>query len=199
MTQSDKPAVIDFFFPPQEKVNIFYFAGRCLVFVMMLWVGIGLMAHMPSSEAAGHSFFHNISLPFHEAGHIFFRLLGDFMGTLGGSIMQVLVPAVCLGAFLKKGDIFASSFALWWTGQNFIDMAPYINDARAGSLMLLGGVTGAEVPGYHDWNNILGDLGILKLDHALANTAHLGGSLLMIAAFAWGAIILYMQGKNLDT
>ncbi|HOD76478.1 MAG TPA: hypothetical protein PKJ17_10645 [Syntrophorhabdaceae bacterium] len=86
----------------------------------------------------------------------------------------------------------------WWTGQNFIDMAPYINDARAQQLMLLGGVTGQDVPGYHDWNNILGRLGLLNLDHTLANTSHVFGSLIMTAAFIWAAIILFMQWKNRD-
>ena len=186
------------FFPAQEKVNVLFFAGRCVVFALIFIAGIRLMINLPSSELAGHSFFHNISIPFHEAGHIFFSILGDFMKTLGGSIMQVLIPVVCLAAFLKKNDVFAASFALWWAGQNFIDMGPYMNDARAQELMLLGGVTGQDVPGYHDWNNILGQLGLLKLDHAIANTSHFFGSFLMIAALFWCGIILYMQYKNLE-
>jgi len=194
----DGPALMRLLFPAQVKVNPFYFWGRCLVFALLVVAGVRLMVHLPSSELAGHSFFHNISLPFHEAGHIVFRILGDFMGVLGGSLMQVLIPVICLAAFLKRGDAFAASFALWWTGQNFIDMAPYINDARAQQLMLLGGVTGQDVPGYHDWNNILGRLGLLNLDHTLANTSHIFGSLIMTAAFIWAAIILFMQWKNRD-
>lgn len=190
--------VIDRLFPAQEKVNVFFFAGRCIVFALIFIAGVRLMINLPSSELAGHSFFHNISLPFHEAGHILFGFLGDFLRTLGGSIMQVLVPVVCLIAFMKKHDVFGASFALWWTGQNFIDMGPYIYDARAQELMLIGGVTGRDVPGYHDWNNILGQLGLLKLDHAIANMSHFFGCLLMTAAFAWCGIVLYMQYKNLD-
>jgi hypothetical protein len=154
--------IIDLFLPAQTNVNVLFFAGRCVVFLLILVAGVRLMVNLPSSEMAGHSFFHNISIPFHEAGHILFSFFGDFIRTLGGSIMQVLVPIVCLVAFMKKEDVFAASFALWWTGQNFIDMAPYINDARAQSLMLLGGVTGEDVPGYHDWNNILRTVRPLK-------------------------------------
>jgi hypothetical protein len=194
----DETTLLNLLFPPQVKANPFYFWGRCLVFALILMAGVRLMIHLPSSELAGHSFFHNISLPFHEAGHIVFRIFGDFMAVLGGSLMQVIIPVVCLAAFLKRGDAFAASFALWWTGQNFIDMAPYINDARAQRLMLLGGVTGEDVPGYHDWNNILGRLGLLNIDHSLANTSHIVGSLLMTAAFIWAAIILWMQWKNRD-
>jgi hypothetical protein len=195
----DKPTLTDLLFPTQVKVNPLHFWGRCLVFVLLVVSGVRLMVHLPSSELAGHSFFHFINLPFHEAGHIVFRLFGDFMGVLGGSLMQVIIPIVCLAAFLKRGDAFAASFALWWTGQNFIDMAPYINDARAQQLMLLGGVTGEDVPGYHDWNNILGHLGLLNIDHSLANTSHIVGSLLMTAAFIWAAIMLSIQWKNRDS
>ncbi len=195
---TDKFNFIEFLFPPQAKINPFYFWGRCLVFVLFFIAGVRLIIHMPSSELAGQSFFHNINLPFHEAGHIIFAFLGDFMRVLGGSLMQVLVPVVCLAAFLKKGDVFAASVALWWTGENFIDIAPYIYDARAQQLILIGGVTGQDVPGYHDWNNILGRLGMLRLDHAIANTSHFFGAALMIAAFLWGGIVLYMQYRNMD-
>ncbi len=191
-------SLIGFMFPPQVKVNPFYFWGRCLVFAFLMLAGIRLIILLPSNELAGHSFFHNVNLPFHEAGHIIFRFLGDFMGVLGGSLMQVLIPVVCLAAFLRRSDVFAASFALWWTGQNFIDMAPYINDARAQQLILLGGVTGQDVPGYHDWNNILTRLGLLNLDHAIANTSHFIGVFLIIAAFVWGGIVLWMQYRNLD-
>jgi len=49
-----------------------------------------------------------------------------------------------------------------------MDAAPYINDARAGQLILRGGVTGRDQPGYHDWENILRDLGWLQYDHTIA-------------------------------
>ena len=44
------------------------------------------------------SFLHMINLPFHEAGHILFSPFGRFMTILGGSLMQLLVPAVCAAA-----------------------------------------------------------------------------------------------------
>ena len=70
-------------------------------------------------------------------------------------------------------------------GQNLLDLAPYINDARALRLVLLGGHTGAEVDG-HDWEFVLGHLGWLHWDHRLAWTAHAIGALLMLGALAWG-------------
>jgi len=44
-----------------------------------------------------------------------------------------------------------------------MDMAPYIADARALELVLLGGYTGAEVEG-HDWEYLLGATGLLEYD-----------------------------------
>src|SRR2546427_556337 len=112
------------------------------------------------------------------------------MMSLGGSLAQILMPLVCLVAFLiKTRDLFGASVALWWTAESFMDIAPYINDARAMDLMLLGGVTGKETDG-HDWNNILTMLGWLEYDHRLAHLTYNLGILLMLASFAWGGLLL---------
>jgi len=51
-----------------------------------------------------------VNLVFHEAGHLVFGMLGRFIATLGGSLMQVLVPFVCAGAFLlRHRNSFAAS------------------------------------------------------------------------------------------
>lgn len=131
------------------------------------------------------------NLVFHEAGHIILMPLGSFLSTLGGSLFQVLIPLVCLAAFLRQRDAFAAAVMLWWAGQNLIDVAPYINDARAQRLILLGGVTGRDVPGYHDWNNLLGRLDLLAYDHEVAAAADLAGSLLIAAALVWAGYLLW--------
>jgi len=87
-------------------------------------------------------------LPFHEAGHILFGFFGRFIGVLGGSLMQLLVPAIVLCAFVYRRNVFGGAVGLWWLGESCLDLAPYIDDARAGQLMLLGGVTGREVEDY---------------------------------------------------
>ena len=55
---------------------------------------------------------------------------------------------------MKTRDDFGASVALWWAAENVMDVAPYVKDARAMGLILLGGVTGKEAEG-HDWNNLL--------------------------------------------
>jgi hypothetical protein len=70
-----------------------------------------------------------------------------------------------------------------------MDVAPYINDARALDLVLIGGVTGKETDG-HDWEQILSLLGWLPYDRHLAHLAHNAGILLMLVSFAWGGLLL---------
>lgn len=133
------------------------------------------------------SFMHLINLPFHEAGHIIFSPLGRFMAILGGSLTQVLVPAVCaVVLYFETRDAFGAALCVSWVGENLLDLAPYINDARALQLMLLGGPANA-VEG-HDWEALLGSLGWLHLDHTLSHAAHLIGATLMVAALAWAAV-----------
>jgi hypothetical protein len=138
-------------------------------------------------DEVGASFLHMINLPFHEAGHILFSPFGRFMTILGGSLMQVLVPIVCaLALYFQNEDPFGAALCAWWAGENLLDLAPYINDARALNLMLLGGPANA-VEG-HDWEAILTDLGWLHLDHTLANGAHIIGAVIMWAALVWAAL-----------
>ncbi|MBA4374475.1 MAG: zinc ribbon domain-containing protein [Thermodesulfovibrio sp.] len=176
------------------EVNFLHVAGRTILLGSLSIWGLRLIFASIDSNTAGSSLLHLINLPFHEAGHILFRIFGRFFSVLGGSFMQLLIPVICLGTFLiKTKDPFAASVALWWAGENFLDMAPYINDARALKLMLLGGVTGADVDDYHDWQYILRKLGLLSCDHALATAAHLFGSILMLTACFWGGYIIWLQ------
>lgn len=178
-------------------VNELELGGRAIV-----WLGVLILswsyvtAPLVSSQVAP-SFFHliisRVDLVFHEAGHIFLGPFGSFLGTLGGSLFQVMIPCICTFTFLRYSNPFGASVALWWTGQNFIDMAPYMYDARAQQLILLGGVTGRDAPGYHDWNNILSRLGLLNFDHTLGRLAHLTGAVLIALALIWGGYLLFLQ------
>jgi hypothetical protein len=169
-------------------------AGRSLLFAFLFLWGCRFLLGSVESNYVGESFMHLINLPFHEAGHILFGFLGDFVRALGGTLGQLLIPAICLAAFLlQTRDPFAASVALWWLAENLMDIGPYMGDARSGQLLLLGGVTGRDMPGYHDWENVLGDLGLLRYDRALAHLTYDAGRLLTLAAFAWGGSILWRQ------
>jgi hypothetical protein len=157
---------------------------------LVLWAGLVIwtisLLRTPLPDLAG-SFMHLVNLPFHEAGHIFFMPFGDFMMSLGGSLLQIVIPLTCAGVFLfQQRDPFAAAMCVWWTGESLLDLSPYIDDARSLQLMLLGGPA-AEVEG-HDWEAILAAIGWLHLDHSLARGAWGLGAAMMIGALVWAAL-----------
>ena len=189
------------FFYVKPEANPLIFGGRVLVFIIIFIWGLKFILSPFESHYVMDSFWHLVNLPFHEAGHIFFRPFGKFMTSLGGSLGQLLMPLICLAVFLlKTRDTFAAAFALWWLGQSFMDLAPYINDARSLTLPLLGGNTGRTSPyGFHDWEFILHKSGLSNSDHMLAHIADKLGTILMICALVWGGYLLYKQYKNLKS
>jgi hypothetical protein len=163
------------------------------VFIALLAVWTTTLVGNVNALRVNSSFLHLPNLVFHEAGHILFLPFGRFMTVLGGSLTQVLVPLVCAGAFLWQTlDPFGAAVAVWWAGENLLDLAPYINDARDLNLVLLGGKTGAEVEG-HDWEYLLNAMGLAQRDHAIANAVQAIGTLTMVAALCWGAVVVLRQ------
>jgi len=183
----------------EPEVNFFYFGGRIILYlVLFIYCPIFVFTSIENSHTV-MPFMHLVNLPFHEAGHIIFMPFGRFIMFLGGTLGQLLMPLVCMGGLLiTRRNTFGGSASLWWLGQNFTDIAPYINDARALKLILIGGVTGREVDG-HDWENILGALGCLQYDHLIAHISYTVGIVLMIVSLLWGGYILYWQRKNVET
>ena len=111
------------------------------------------------------------------------------MMSLGGSLLQVIVPLACAWAFyFQQDDRFGASVCVWWAGENLLDLAPYIDDARSLQLMLLGGPA-AAVEG-HDWEAILMALGWLHLDHTIAACAWYLGAAVMLGSLVSSFVVL---------
>ena len=128
-----------------------------------------------------------VNLVFHEAGHVCFGFLGEFIGILGGSLMQVLVPAVVVGHFVWQGYLYSAAIALFWVGQSLFNVSVYVKDARARVLPLLGDDISA-----HDWYNILGRLGLLRWDQAIGNLVY-GMGLVVLAVSVIGAFYFSLE------
>jgi hypothetical protein len=170
-----------------------WLVARTIVLLALLAWTWSLAGATIDSNAVGASFLHLINLPFHEAGHVIFMPFGHFMMSLGGSLMQLIVPGVLTVVFLTRHrDPFGAAVTFWWLGENLLDLAPYINDARSLQLVLLGGKTGAEVEG-HDWEYILMSLDWLHRDHALAKLAQFSGRVIMIGTCAWAVALIIRQ------
>ena len=188
-----------YLFYDEAKIDSLMLMGRVLVFLFISIWGIRLMMTTIASNAVGESFMHLINLPFHEFGHILFRPFGQFITSLGGTLGQLLMPLICGGTLLiKTRDPFGASVALWWFGENFLDIAPYMNDARAGDLPLVGGNFGHSSPyGFHDWEYLLTESGLLKYDHILANLSFFIGSVIMLVSLVWAGLLLWQQYNSL--
>jgi hypothetical protein len=98
-------------------------------------------------------------LVIHEAGHFFFKFFGKYIYTLGGTLMQIILPSIILFYFFRNEYRTGMQFSLLWLGQNFINISVYAADAQARILPLLGG---NKV--YHDWHFLLGEIGLLQYD-----------------------------------
>ena len=178
-----------------QQYTLENFVGRAILLGgLIIWSWL-LMSASIESDAAGSSFLHKVNLPFHEAGHVIFRPFGAFVHSLGGTLGQLLMPSICMGTLLlKTRDPFGASVALWWFGENFLDIAPYMNDARAGQLPLLGGNFGHSAPyGFHDWQFLLTESGLIQYDHILAKATFFMGSVIILFALLWGGLLLVKQ------
>ena len=85
-------------------------------------------------------------------------ILTNHSGTLGQHLMPIVLGAALL---IKRRDPFGAAVFFWLLGYSVSDMGVYMYDAFDPKLMLLDGRTGAESDG-HDWQNIFGDLGLLR-------------------------------------
>src|SRR6187455_2214097 len=155
--------------------------GARWIVVPMLAILTWQYARLPIDGSGDMGFLHLPDLVFHEAGHWILMPLGRFMSVLGGSLMPLLIPVVCAVAFVRQDNPFGAAVCIWWAGQNLIDLAPYIADARRLQLVLLGGFTGAEVEG-HDWEYLLTTIGWLRYDVTLGRASQAMGALTMTGA-----------------
>ena len=181
-----------------DHTDSMLFWGRVAAYAGLFawgWYFISLSFH---TNEIGESFMHRVNLAFHEAGHVAFIPFGRFMTILGGSLGQLIMPLIVMAAFLwKHHNTFGASVALWWLGQSLMDLAPYINDARTLQLMLVGGGTGFDRPGAHDWENILSALNLLHRDYRIAWWADVLGSAILLLGLAWGGYVLLRQYRHL--
>jgi hypothetical protein len=121
----------------------------------------------------------SVDLAIHETGHLVFGPFGELLGFAGGTVFQLAMPIAFVVYFWRRGDRHAATVALWWVAQNFWNVSVYVADARAQVLPLVGG-------GEHDWAYLLGRLGWLKHDQALALDLRVLGAAIYVYAIVAG-------------
>ncbi|MCX6169602.1 MAG: hypothetical protein NTX65_09685 [Ignavibacteriales bacterium] len=110
-------------------------------------------------NAGSFTFIDYINLLIHEGGHGIFKIFGKFLYTIGGTLMQIIIPSMFIIFYFIKKKRFGTQVFLVLLGENLINISVYAADARAQKLPLLGG---NKV--YHDWNWLLRETGLLEYD-----------------------------------
>jgi len=101
----------------------------------------------------------------HEAGHPLVGLFSARLAVYGGTLAQLLLPAVCMLEFWRRRETLSYALCGIWLGQSLLNVARYVADARAMRLPLASFGEHA----LHDWNLILSRWGLLQQDIVLAN------------------------------
>jgi hypothetical protein len=124
-----------------------------------------------------------LDLAIHETGHLLFAFGGETLTILGGTLFQVIVPAVFVIALWRAGDRHGATVPLWWLAQNCWNISVYIKDARTQALPLVGG-------GEHDWAILLEGAGWLERDQTLGGIVYAAGVVLYAIALVLGWMFL---------
>ena len=125
------------------------------------------------------SFLDNVDLPIHETGHLLFRPLGEFIMVAGGSLFQVIFPLVFVGYFVWRRQFYSAAIVFLWVGQSILNVWVYASDAIVMQLFLTSGMTGAE-GGFHDWNYLLTETGLIGATKSVAKIIRFTGSVAII-------------------
>lgn len=156
--QDDSPSVT-----PLAFGAVAAFALACLAFhLAMGWV--------PLLDSA--------NLALHEAGHPLVGILSQRLGVYGGTIFQLAFPLAAAWDFRRRGHAAGVAACGVWFGENLLNVARYMADARAGELPLVGG-------GEHDWLEIFTRWGLLAHDTRIAGLTRVLAVAIIAASLAW--------------
>jgi hypothetical protein len=124
----------------------------------------------------------NVHLPIHEGGHLLFSWLGQTPMVWGGTILQLLVPALLAATFAFRGDLLGTTFCsvAFFHSLNYV--ATYMIDALRLELPLVS-VGGGEAE--HDWVRIFSDLGVLPHAIQIGNTVRVLGWCGLLGSVIW--------------
>ena len=148
-----------------------------LIFAAVMSVYFLSIAYAPMQG----SFLDIVDLPIQETGHLLFRLFGEFMMIAGGSLFQIIVPAVFVGYFYWHEKYYSAAIVLFWVGQSILNVWVYAADAVVMQLVLISGMTGSE-GSFHDWNYMLSTTGLLGSTKLVAGIIRMIGTLVIIGA-----------------
>lgn len=152
-------------------VAVAAFAAICLAFH-----AFGEQGWVPILDSA--------NLAIHEAGHPLVGILSNRLSVYGGTIFQLAFPVAVAVHFHRRGHAAGAAAGMVWLGENLLNVARYMADARRQELPLVGG-------GDHDWTEIFSRWHLLNFDTRVAGLTRFLAVLLM----AWAVWWLFQQWK----
>jgi hypothetical protein len=150
--------------------------ARAPLVLWFAWIGLRHLA-----DPLYESLFGALNLGLHEAGHLLFSWTGLFLAVAGGTLLQLLAPVLSAVMFSRQPDYFALPICGAWLATNLYNVATYLGDARAMELPLV--TVGDAEAVIHDWNYLLGAMGLLRLHAFLA-----GGVRVLAFVLLWGSL-----------
>ena len=141
------------------------------------------------------SWLDNVHLVVHEAGHLLFHWFGETLELWGGTIFQLLVPALLAAAFVVRGDLPGATFCAFAFFHSLTNVATYMIDALLLQLPLVT-VGAAPEEAQHDWVRIFSSLGVLPHAIQIGNTVRFIAWCGMLATMAWFAWRYYRQAED---
>jgi hypothetical protein len=162
----------------------------------IVWVCFyGLLLLYLAAHVSRPTLLDNVHLVVHEGGHLLFRWFGEKPELWGGTILQLLVPALLTVAFLVRGDLPGTAFCAFGFFHSLAGVAMYMIDALVRSLSLVT-VGGSPDEAQHDWVQIFSDLGVLPRAIQIGNTVRVIAWCGMLGTLIWFGWRFWRQGSR---
>lgn len=144
----------------------------------------GLLLFYLSKNFGQLTLLDNVHLPIHEGGHLFFSYFGETLHLWGGTIFQLLVPALLALYFAARQQVPGAAFCVFAFFHSLTGVATYMSDAiaRALPLVTVGAVADESD---HDWYNIFTRLGILPHAVQIGSATRFAAWCGMLATVGW--------------
>jgi hypothetical protein len=136
----------------------------------------------------------NVHLPIHEGGHLLFGWFGATLGLWGGTLLQLIVPALLVVSFAARRELPGTAFCAFAFFHSLTGVATYMADALRLELPLVT-VGAAADEAQHDWVCIFSSLGVLPHAIQIGNFTRLVAWAGMVGTVAWFAWRQYHQAE----